>query len=360
MNEQINSNSEEIQIKPIIEGLWRKRKFIFKWVGIGIFVGLVVAFSIPKEYRAGARLAPEFSSQSSSKLSSMSGIASMMGLSMGGMNSGGDAISALLYPDVVNSVPFITDLFSVEVTTVDGELTTTLYDYIKDDQKSAWWSHIIRAPFKVLGWVIGLFLPEKEMVDGLNIEALSLEQTEIFKALRERIAASVDTKTFVISVSVKMQDPKIAADIANIVVDNLQAYIMDYRTQKVKKDLEYSQLVFDEAQVKYYDAQQKYATFEDENKNITSSRYRTELERLENEMLLNFNIYSTLAQSLEQSKLKVQEQTLVYAVIEPVTRPTDDSEPNKPLILIAFTFLAGLASCAYVVFKDKLIELGDF
>lgn len=41
---------------------------------------------------------------------------------------------------------------------------------------------------------------------------------------------------------------------------------------------------------------------------------------MKNEMTLTFNVYNTLAQKLEQDKLRVQEETPVYTVIEPATR----------------------------------------
>lgn len=359
-NQQINSNMQEekeIDLIALISGLWARRKNILITAAVGAVVGLVVGFSIPKEFTSGAKLAPEASS-SSNALSGMGGIASMMGINVGSGNAGGDAISTNLYPDVVSSIPFITELFPVEISTLDGEIQTTLYDYMLEEQKSPWWSHVISAPFKVLGFVINIFSgKEDEEVTTLDIEALTNEQFGVYNALKERISIAVDTKTFVISLSVKMQDPKVAADVAKIVLENLQTYILSYRTQKVKNDLAYAQETYDAAKERYYLAQRLYATFEDENKNITSSRYRTEQELLRNDMTLAYNIYTSLAGTLEDTKLRLQKETPIYVILEPVTRPLKRSEPNKMLILIAFIFLAGVGSSAYYIFKDKLIEL---
>lgn len=118
-----------------------------------------------------------------------------------------------------------------------------------------------------------------------------------------------------------MQDPLISANITQIVLEKLQGYITNYRTQKVKQDLEFTEKVFSEARESYYKAQRAYAAFEDANKNIISASYRTEQERLKNEMTLTFNVYNTLAQKLEQDKLRVQEQTPVYTIIQPATVP---------------------------------------
>ena len=82
-----------------------------------------------------------------------------------------------------------------------------------------------------------------------------------------------------------MQDPVISAQMTKVVLENLQNYITNYRTQKVKQDLEFTQKVFGESRDAYYKAQRAYAAFEDANRNIISSSYRTEQERLKNEIM---------------------------------------------------------------------------
>ena len=75
------------------------------------------------------------------------------------------------------------------------------------------------------------------------------------KALQERVSVSVDKKTLVITASVQMQDPVISAQMTKVVLENLQNYITNYRTQKVKQDLEFTQKVFGESRDAYYKAQ---------------------------------------------------------------------------------------------------------
>ena len=86
-----------------------------------------------------------------------------------------------------------------------------------------------------------------------------------------------------------------------------------------------------------------------------SSSYRTEQERLKNEMTLTFNVYNTLAQKLEQDKLRVQEETPVYTVIEPATVPLKASSPKKALILVGFVFLALFGCIGYLFVKDMFV-----
>lgn len=344
---------QEIDLIELAQYLWKERKLLIKACGIAIIVGLVVAFSIPKEYTTTVKLAPE-TEDASKKMSSLGGLAAMAGINLNS-SMGSDAISPDLYPDVVQSTPFLLELFPVEVTNKKGTLTTSLYDYMDEHQKSAWWGYIVSAPFKALGAVMSLFSDEEESSNKLNPFHLTKDQEEVLKSLQERVSVSVDKKTLVITASVQMQDPIISANMTQVVLEKLQSYITDYRTQKVKKDLAFTEKVFGEAREAYYKAQQAYATFEDANRNIISSSYRTEQERLKNEMTLTFNVYNTLAQKMEQDKLRVQEQTPVYTVIEPASVPLKASSPKKSLILVGFVFLALFGTVGYLFIRNMFV-----
>ena len=47
-----------------------------------------------------------------------------------------------------------------------AKVDTTLYAYLKEEQRSPWWSAIFSAPFKVLGWTLSLFKDEPEEGDA--------------------------------------------------------------------------------------------------------------------------------------------------------------------------------------------------
>ncbi len=50
---------QEIDLIELARNVWAERKLIFKACGIAALIGLVVAFSIPKEYSTKVTLAPE-------------------------------------------------------------------------------------------------------------------------------------------------------------------------------------------------------------------------------------------------------------------------------------------------------------
>ena len=140
---------------------------------------------------------------------------------------------------------------------------------------------------------------------------LTREENETVGSLQERIAASVDKKTMVVSLAVTMQDPLVAATLTDTVMRNLQNHITQYRTDKARHDLEFTQRLFDEAQGKYYAAQQRYAQYVDQNQALSRKSFQTEQERLQNEMSLAYSLYNQTAQQLQLARAKVQESTPV-------------------------------------------------
>lgn len=341
---------EEIDVLELVRKVWAGRKLVLRWCGIAAIVGVIVAFSIPKEYTASAVLVPETSSNKNS-LGGLGALASMAGINMGSM-SDADAVNPDLYPDVVSSVPFVIGLFPVEVGTIDGELQTDLYDYLKNHIRQPWWGVALSAPFKALGWGMSLFREKMPESDGSNVDPFRLKPDEnrIVEALGRRVLVAVDKKNSLVTLSVTMQDPLVAATLADTVMRNLQTYVTDYRTNKARNDLKFTQQLYDEAQRDYYVAQQRYARYMDANQNVVRRSVRTEQERLQNEVNLAYNVYNQVAQQLQLARAKVQESTPVYAVVKPASVPLRAARPSKTLILAGFVFLAFAMAAGWILF----------
>lgn len=347
LNTPNDGDEQEIDLLELAGKLWKQRRRLIKWSICGAVIGLVIAFSIPKEYTTSVKLAPEVN-DSKSAGGSLGALASMAGLSAGSP-SGADAVYPMLYPDVVSSVPFVTGLFGIEVPTDEDGDKVTVEQYIKDDLRSPWWNTILGLPGKLIGL---LRSSDKKEDAGHKLDNFRLTTSEylMVESLRNRVTASVDAKTSVVTISVMMQDPLVSATLADTVVARLQEYITDYRTNKARKDLAYAIKLNDEAKDNYYQAQQRYADYLDRNQSIAFHSAQTIRDRLENEAALAFNLYNQTAQQVQKAQAKVQETTPVYAIVTPATVPIHPTSPRKFLILAGFTFLAFVACAAWILF----------
>lgn len=357
MSEDTIKNKNEVEEKEIdllelASTLWKQRRKLIKWSLCGALIGLVIAFSIPKEYTTSVKLAPEVNDSKASS-GGLGALASMAGLSAGSA-AGADAVYPMLYPDVVSSVPFSTSLFDVEVTTKEDGRKMTVSQFLEEETKGPWWSVVLRLPVKL----IGMLKSEEEVPENHKLDnfQLTLDESKMVETLNQRIAASVDTKTSVVTINVQMQDPLVSAILADTVVSRLQEYITAYRTNKARKDLEYAQKLNREAKDNYYKAQQRYADYLDRNQGLAFHSAQTVRERLENEATLAFNLYNQTAQQVQKTQAKVQETTPVYAIVTPATVPVRASSPRKVMILIGFTFLAFVACAVWILFVAPIIE----
>ena len=355
---QNNHNDEEIEIDLI--GILRKiigiRKTIYKAAGIGLVIGIIVAISIPKQYTVGVTLSPEMGNTKAGGLSGLA--ASFLGSGMA-INEGTDALNASLSADIVSSTPFLLELSTMKIPALEGE-TMTLNVYL-DEESSPWWSYVIGLPGMVIGGVKSLFTEEEsELVpsDKANLGTIELSKKESKKieSLKKKILASVDKKTSMTTVSVTLQNPKVAAVVADSVVRKLQEYIIDYRTSKAKEDCLYLERLFKERQQEYYDAQKKYADYMDSHDNIILQSVRTEQERLQNDMSLAYQVYSQVASQLQVARAKVQEEKPVFAVVEPAVVPLEPSGTSRKVYVLAFIFLSVCIVISWNLFGKDLLN----
>lgn len=343
----------EIDLLELAQKLWQNRRQMLIWTAVAAVIGVIVAFSIPKEYATVVKLAPE-SSGAKTGGGGLGALASMAGISVGSA-SGADAVYPQLYPDVVHSVPFATSLFNVEVVSEKDGATYTVSQFLDEETSVPWWTTLMSLPSRIPGWFkSGSDEGESEHVtDNFRLTA---HETGLVGRLNSRITANVDQKTNVVTISVEMQDPRVAAILADTVVKRLQEYVTDYRTNKARKDLQYAEKLNAEAQQDYYKAQQQLADFIDRNQNIATRAAQINQDRLENEASLAFNLYNMTSQQVQTAKAKVQETTPVYAVITPSTVNIRPVSPKKGLIIGAFAFLGFVACGTWILFGSPLVN----
>lgn len=358
MQENINNNpyiddEQEIDIMELISKLWKKKSMIIKWCIAGAIIGLIAGFSIPKTYTASTDLAIE-SSDAGSAGGGLSSLASMAGINIGG--GGADAINVDMYPDVVHSTPFIVDLFDLPVEFErKGEIiNTTLLDYMLEYQKSPWWTPIIQSPLKAFGWVMSIGKDNNEdfriPINELNISNLPRRERSVVNFFAKNIVINVDKKTGKIRVSLDLQDPQVVYVVVEAVVNNLVDYMSDYRSSKARQDAENLSKICEERKAEYYKAQQAYANFVDSNKSVVRQSAQAELERLQQEMNLAYQIYSQVATNLEAARIQEQQAKPVFVTISPVTIPLDRTAPSKVKFVLIFSFLSACISAAWIIF----------
>ena len=345
---QNNHTDEEIEIS--LMDIFRKiiaiRKAIYKAAGIGLVIGIIIAISSPKKYTVEVTLSPEMGNVKGGGLSGLA--ASFLG-SGATMSEGTDALNASLSADIVSSTPFLLELSTMKIP-VSKDENMTLNTYL-DEESSPWWNYIIGFPSMVIGGIKSLFTEkddESMAFSGVHQGTIELSKKELKRIgmLKKKITATVT-----------LQNPRVAAVVADSVVKKLQEYIIGYRTSKAKEDCIYLEKLFKERQQEYYTAQKKYADYLDSHDNIILQSVRTEQERLQSDMGLAYQMYSQVASQLQVARAKIQEEKPVFAVLEPAVVPLLPSGISKKIYVLAFVFLSVCIVISWNLFgKDFLSE----
>lgn len=351
-NAPLQEDELEIDLMEYARKLWTARKLLLKVAGIAAVVALVIAYSLPKKYTAEILVSPESSKGGSS---GMAGMAAMLG--MGNVSMGGDAnaLNFSMASDIVASTPFILEIINTRVQTMDGKMDTTITAYLAT-QKAPWWNTVMALPSMAIGGIKSLFSSNDGPVEEKPIDPFRLtpQQKGQISAVQSIIEIGADKKSGMTKLSVTVQDPLVAATMADTVLVKLQDYITKYKTSKAQEDCKYWEQLYEERKKEYYEAQERYAQYSDMNQGVIRQSVRIEQERLQNEQSLAFQVFSQTATQLQMSRAKLQEEKPAFAVLEPASVPLYPSGTSKKIILVGIVFLAVAGASAWVLFGKDL------
>ncbi|GAB3944199.1 Wzz/FepE/Etk N-terminal domain-containing protein [Spirosoma harenae] len=335
----------EIRLNDIITVLKSSTRRLILGGLIGLVIGALYAFSKPNIFKSTATLLPEV--QSKSGMGGLSSLAGLAGLNVDNIN-GPDAIRPELYPDVLKSIPFALELLKQEVYSKQLKTKLTFEAYITETGKSAIGSMLAK-----------LFPPSSdkiELADPKNFSKaiqLTTEQYNLTKAVLAGIDPQYDKKSGIITITATETDPVVAATVARLSVEYLTNYITGYRTEKARRQVIFLEQRVSESKARYQAAEYAISNYRDRNRNVYLETAKINEQRLQADYLLEQTVYNDLSKQLEQAKIKVQEDTPVFKVLEPPTVPLRKSAPGRTLIMLGFAVVGAIVSLLITVVRKR-------
>jgi uncharacterized protein involved in exopolysaccharide biosynthesis len=347
---------DSIDLIALLKQIYQGRKLIVLSAFVAAILGVVLALATPNTYTSGATFIPQTGGDSKPS-SSLSGLASLAGISLGGMGGGSD-IPPTLYPQIISSIPYKLDLLDKTIEVSDSEIS--LGEYLADDSGSS-----------ILGtlkkYTIGLPGTILSALKGSSTEGISQEQGELyqiseddrklFEALNTKLILLLNEKEGFVTLEFSDEDKFVAAQVAERAKELLQERIIAFKNQSARELLDFTTKQYQENKTSYEALQDSIAIFKDQNLNISSSLYQNRLDRLERELNIASSVVEQLASQVEQAKLQVNKDTPVFTIIEPVTVPFERSAPKRRLIVVIWTFLGAVLSTGFVLVKDPAKEI---
>lgn len=261
------SESEEnkslIDYLDLIKRIFRDKKALIRFAGAGLFIGILIAYTTPKEYQSTSFVILE-SESGNQGLGQMSAMAGLAGINLPQLQGDQLTMSSELFPDIIQSRDFTMDIMKVPFFFETKGKEMTLEDYYYEEQPANILLKIINFIFTIPSRIIGLFSSEEEADSPVLIDEtaensyVNVSSKEMFVVgeLRKRI--QIDQKEKVIELKTSMPEAFNA-----LVLKKLIEYVTEYKTVKQKRNLEFIEERVEESEMKFSDAQIKLASFRD-------------------------------------------------------------------------------------------------
>lgn len=350
-------SDDEIDLLELARVIWSKRRFIAKVTSVFFVLGLVIAFTSKVEYEATCKLLPESQESSLPDLGGLGGLAGLAGFDLSSLSSGGSVLSPEIYPEIVNSTPFLDKLINSPVYFEKKDTIISSFDYFLEIDRPSLFDLIIEYTFGLPTKIKSLFIDSDQELESYDLVRFSKEEWEILDAFKDRLSVEFNAETSTLEISSEMPDPVAAAKVTNLLVKELTERVSGHKIEKSKNALEFIEKRFDESKSEYEIKQRQLARFTNSNRNISNPITEIEHKRLENELSIAFEVYKGLATQLEQARIKVKEETPVFTVLEPVRVPEEKSWPKRGIIIIIFLILGLVLSIGGIVSKEFLKKL---
>lgn len=304
-----------------------------------VILGIAYSYTLKNEYISEGKLLPEISGNS---FGSLSGIANLIGVNNLDFNNENtvDLIRPDLFPEIINSNDFFLNLFEKKIFDKGNKLVKFEDYYFKEIENGESVSDEKKVKYPVVpkGFLV---------IDEITEERI--------KELKERITAKYDNKNGLILVSVKMPDPVIAAQLSNYSIEYIKAYVIEYRTKKIKRDLDFLKTKLDESKGKHFFYQEKKALYSDQfqEANIRFKSQDVQRERIETQYKISGGMFTELQKKYEETKIRLNESTPVFTILNSPTAPVKKSEPKRALIVFLFFIFGVVFLFIFLLIKDK-------
>lgn len=327
----------EIRLSDIVAFLKRSRQAILIGAVIGGLAGTIYAFSKPNEYTSQVTLLPEIQTKGTGNLGGLGSLAGLAGIDVTGLTGGADAVRPELYPTVLQSVPFALTVSKQLVYSKEFKRTETLETYLKAKNTPGFLSRFLSFFSSTPDSITTVYT-------GPNTGALQLtkQQAELAQYITGRVMGTYDKKSGVLTINSTLPDPIIAATTTQHALAYLTDYVTSYRTEKARKEVDFLTKQVANAKQRYQNAELDLSSYRDRNRSLFLNTAKIEEQRIQAEFLLAQELYNTLSKQSEMAKIKVQQDTPVFKILEPAQVPLKKSGPKRTIIVMV-CFLLGSA-----------------
>ena len=311
-----------LKLRPHIESLWRHRKkFILFNAAIAGITVIVLLLLVKNYYVSTITILPDYGAKEST-LSQLSGLASLAGVNVGG------GTPTDVYQNLLTSEAVLGSVIYAKYKTERYPDSVNLIQYFKIEA-------------------------DKDLPKNLQKR---LEFLTAFNLLSKAVlTTNVDRMTKILTVTARMPEAALSADIVNNAVESLDNYIRTKRKSYASDQLAYIEERMGQVSDSLRSAEDKLRDFREQNRMVMQSPELMLIqERLSRNVDILGSVYLELRKQYELAKIDVIRDTPVVNVRDYARDPIVKAGPKKLVTLIIIMFLSGVFSALYFMFKTSL------
>lgn len=300
-------NGQEITFRSVFIPIWASRKRIALITISVSLLTLGVNFLIPKYYKANAVILPETEKNKLSSLGSLTNLASLAGVSL----PSGDI--SRLYPVILSSETVLTSILERKYLTDRFKDSVDLIQYMKLDEGS----------------------PEKNLDKGIRI-------------LRDLLVVNYDFKTNVVTASVVMPEPNLAADVMNAALHELDLFLRMQKSTSATEQRKWIESRLVQVNAELRSAEDALKVFREKNRRVSDSpELMLVQERLMREVQVKGAIDVELLKQAEIAKIDEIKQVSTINILDAARPPVRKEGPRKATNAVIAFFLVFVFSSGY-------------
>ena len=353
-NNQINNiEQDEISLKELLLKIKEWYRFLLtKWVVIvaagfiGGAIGVGYAFTQKATYTASLSFVLEDEKQGGGGLSSALGLASSLGMDLGG--SAGGAFSGANLIELMKSRNIV-EKSLLNPITVNGKTQSFAQYYINFNNLNK-------------DWDTKPLLKEIVFAPDADRSKFTLQQDSILgniytSVLQMLTVGQKDKKVSILSIDVKSTDEHFSKTFAENLANEVSSYYIEIKSKKARQNMEILQHQTDSIRAELNGAITGVAAASDNTFNLNPAMMvRKSLgTRRQVDVQANTAILTQLVTNLEMAKVSLRKETPLIQVIDRPILPLKKDKVGKLKSLILGSFLAGFLTVLVLIFK-KLIQ----
>jgi hypothetical protein len=345
---------KEISVLDLLKSIWSGRIFILKGAILFLLIGIVVAFTTPREWRASTKIIINSSSSGSSVNNSLSSLAGLAGISIPNQQS--SKVNPLLLEHIVNEDSFIEILMRQNFYYEEIGDSISFEDYCYIYMGRSLLQKVKSLPGSIVGLVRGEKSETPRKVTNDSYLFISSDKEKLYDGIKSRITVVPDVQSGITQVSVLMQDPFMSAQTTEFTRNYIEAYMIELITREDRSLLVFVKGQLDEKRSVFLTAQNKLSTFRDENIRLVTNASRAEEQRIQNEYDVAYQLYLSMEKAYADVQIQLEKKLPLFQDLSKITVPTEVVKPKKMVMLFGFLIVGALVASLFLIIKLQITQ----